>query len=387
MEKSLEKIKQELSLKRKHNEEILKQLKEQSLIYKKEKEKQKKYFLNKTSTFLNKKRKKPINDDILPEEKNNKNISNDIINSYEDYDEYYEDFMNNSMIGNRTFNNLNFCRPERFSFQYKKKKLSIKSEQEFTIKKTLKPTSISNKIQVSFEKNKNNISNRINSSNNIGLFSEKPSINNNSNKITDKEISFFDINNNDKDNNDIKKNGGLFNTDNNNNGNNEKKLFTSNIKSFINKEEKKDEIKDKDEVKKENAPLFGDISRFNNSEEKKVTLFGAPTTTNINFTAEKEKQKENIIKSSSELTVIKDENKESTNNFAPHKIDDDDIIINKEEKKEKEKEKLNIGSIFSQPKIETKTVEEKTEINKTDNNKKENLFSGNLFNLQEKKRK
>ena len=47
--------------------------------------------------------------------------------------------MNNSFISNRTFSNLNFCRPERFSYRKKKKKLSIKKEGGFTIYKTEKP--------------------------------------------------------------------------------------------------------------------------------------------------------------------------------------------------------------------------------------------------------
>ena len=55
MEKSLEKIKNELEQKRKHNMELIKELKQKSILYKVEKEKQKNYFLNKTSTFLGKK--------------------------------------------------------------------------------------------------------------------------------------------------------------------------------------------------------------------------------------------------------------------------------------------------------------------------------------------
>ena len=40
-----------------------------------------------------------------------------MINTYEDYDEYYEDFMNNPFTTKKIFNNLNFCRPERFSLK------------------------------------------------------------------------------------------------------------------------------------------------------------------------------------------------------------------------------------------------------------------------------
>ena len=70
---------------------------------------------------------------------NNKNeeISNDISN-YEDYDDYIDDF-NSSFFSNRTFTNLNFCRPERFSFSKNKnkKKLFIKNEEGYTINKTI----------------------------------------------------------------------------------------------------------------------------------------------------------------------------------------------------------------------------------------------------------
>ena len=144
MEKSLEKIKQELERKRKHNNELLQSLKQKSIIFNAEKEKQKKYFSNKTSTFLNKKRK-PSNSIINIDNNNNINSSYDMINSFnDDYDEYYEDFMNNSIISNRTFNNLNFCRPERFFLKKTKKdyKLYKRNVQELTIEKQKKPDNI-----------------------------------------------------------------------------------------------------------------------------------------------------------------------------------------------------------------------------------------------------
>ena len=97
MEKSIEKIKQTLEEKRKHNIELLNKLKEKSILLNAEKEKQKRYFLNKSSTFLNKKRKNSnlIESDITTSQiKNNSNISYEMINAYEDFDEYYEDFMN-----------------------------------------------------------------------------------------------------------------------------------------------------------------------------------------------------------------------------------------------------------------------------------------------------
>ena len=53
----------------------------------------------------------------------NEDTSYELIHLYEDYDDNYEDFMNNSMINHRTFNNLNLYRPERFSFKNKKKKI------------------------------------------------------------------------------------------------------------------------------------------------------------------------------------------------------------------------------------------------------------------------
>ena len=52
---SLEKIKNQLELKRKSNKELLKELKEKSIIY--NAEKQKKFFLNSSHSFLNRKRK------------------------------------------------------------------------------------------------------------------------------------------------------------------------------------------------------------------------------------------------------------------------------------------------------------------------------------------
>ena len=110
MEKSIEKIKQTLEEKRKHNIELLNKLKEKSILLNAEKEKQKRYFLNKSSTFLNKKRKNSnlIESDITTSQiKNNSNISYEMINAYEDFDEYYEDFMNNSFMTNKIFNNLN----------------------------------------------------------------------------------------------------------------------------------------------------------------------------------------------------------------------------------------------------------------------------------------
>ena len=136
MKASIQRIKKEIESKRKQKEENLKLLKEKSIIYNIQKEKQKNYFLNKTSSFLSKKRKHSNSD------KNNKDkeISNNISN-YEDcgdIDYYINDVMNNSFFSNRNLTKLNFCRPEGFSLKKNEKKLSIKNEQEFTINKTIK---------------------------------------------------------------------------------------------------------------------------------------------------------------------------------------------------------------------------------------------------------
>ena len=122
MEKSLEKIKNELEQKRKHNMELVQNLKQKSILYKVEKEKQKNYFLNKTSSFLNKKRKPP--NPLINEDNPQKDFSSyELMNLNNDYDDFYEDFVNNSMISNKTFNDLNLTRSERFSFQKVKQKI------------------------------------------------------------------------------------------------------------------------------------------------------------------------------------------------------------------------------------------------------------------------
>ena len=52
MEKSIEKIKQTLEEKRKHNIELLNKLKEKSILLNAEKEKQKRYFLKNKSVIF-----------------------------------------------------------------------------------------------------------------------------------------------------------------------------------------------------------------------------------------------------------------------------------------------------------------------------------------------
>ena len=79
MENSIQKIKNNIELKRKRNEEILKLLKNQSIIYNAQKEKQKKFFLNKAHTFLNRKRKNTINNDN--KNNNEKEVSNELNNN------------------------------------------------------------------------------------------------------------------------------------------------------------------------------------------------------------------------------------------------------------------------------------------------------------------
>ena len=330
MEKSLEKIKQELERKRKHNNELLQSLKQKSIIYNAEKEKQKKYFSNKTSTFLNKKRK-PSNSIINIDNNNNNNYSYDMINSFnDDYDEYYDDFMNNSMISNRTFNNLNFCRPERFFLQKAKKdyKLYKRNVQELTIEKQKKPDNI-------IEKNNNfffqSSVKTINNSNNskmqsgFGIFSENK--NEIKNQDKEKEISYFDGNNktenSDKNINETNNKGGLF-------GHklpitiNEKSLFSSNI-PFNNNDDKKEKLefkdKEKNEEKIEPTNLFGNIDRINNTDNKNMTLFGTPNKPNT----EKEKESDKTPE-----TPKKEEKKEKT--FTPK------LESKPEEKKEVEQD-------------------------------------------------
>ena len=293
MKKSIEKIRQELEQKRRHNTELLQSLKQRSIIYNTEKEKQKKYFLNKTSTFLNKKRKASNSIDNAINSPNEENTSYDIIHSYEDYDDYYEDFMNNSMISNKRFNNLNFCRPERFALKNKKKKYSIENSTEFSIHKTMKPTAISKitnfSYSSSFKDDKYN--------NKLGIF--KGNIN--EMKKNEKEISYFESDENNKFNKDNKnapkKTEGLFvqSTPNiNNTNNNEIPLFKTNITYGSNNDEKK-EIINKDNNKEENKEkenLFGDGERLNKTDSKNVTLFGSSDKPITVKEKEEEKEKE-----------------------------------------------------------------------------------------------
>ena len=396
MEKSIEKIKQTLEEKRKHNIELLNKLKEKSILLNAEKEKQKRYFLNKSSTFLNKKRKNSnlIESDITTSQiKNNSNISYEMINAYEDYDEYYEDFMNNSFMTNKIFNNLNFCRPERFSLnKNKKKKLLIKNEEEFTIKKTIKPKEISKSINISFQSEKKDTTLKF-------ILDQKN--NDNDIKKNDKEISFFDINNNTKEQNE-QNNTSLFKTPINNinniNNNNEKSLFSSNIP-----EKKETQIKNKDInntlEKKEESKLFGNIERLNSIENKDKTLFGDINNDNNNNnskektpTPKKEEKKESMKTSDLGLfattltpTPEADNNKKEKEEKKEINKNNETISLFNNNEKEKEKEKNK--SLFNKEEKKEKIIlpplilksEEKE--NKENKDNKTSLFGNTNFNF------
>ena len=393
MEKSIEKIKQTLEEKRKHNIELLNKLKEKSILLNAEKEKQKRYFLNKSSTFLNKKRKNSnlIESDITTSQiKNNSNISYEMINAYEDFDEYYEDFMNNSFMTNKIFNNLNFCRPERFSLnKNKKKKLLIKNEEEFTIKKTIKPKEISKSINISFQSEKKDTT--------LKFILDKKNKDNDIKK-NDKEISFFDINNNTKEQNG-QNNTSLFKTPINNiNNNNEKSLFSSNIP-----EKKETQIKNKDInntlEKKEESKLFGNIERLNSIENKDKTLFGDINNDNNNNnskektpTPKKEEKKESMKTSDLGLfattltpTPEADNNKKEKEEKKEINKNNETISLFNNNEKEKEKEKNK--SLFNKEEKKEKIIlpplilksEEKE--NKENKDNKTSLFGNTNFNF------
>ena len=397
MEKSIEKIKQTLEEKRKHNIELLNKLKEKSILLNAEKEKQKRYFLNKSSTFLNKKRKNSnlIESDITTSQiKNNSNISYEMINAYEDFDEYYEDFMNNSFMTNKIFNNLNFCRPERFSLnKNKKKKLLIKNEEEFTIKKTIKPKEISKSINISFQSEKKDTT--------LKFILDKKNKDNDIKK-NDKEISFFDINNNTKEQNE-QNNTSLFKTPINNinniNNNNEKSLFSSNIP-----EKKETQIKNKDInntlEKKEESKLFGNIERLNSIENKDKTLFGDINNNNNNNSKEKtptpkkEEKKESMKTSDLGLfattltpTPEADNNKKEKEEKKEINKNNETISLFNNNEKEKEKNKSLFNKEEKKEKIILPTLtlksehEEKEKENKENKDNKTSLFGNTNFNF------
>ena len=349
MENSIQKIQNEIELKRKRNEETLKLLKEKSIIYNAQKEKQKKYFFNKTHIFLNRKRKNTNNND-----KNDNNEDSTKYDNYTDYDDYIDDFMNNSFLSTRTFNNLNFCRPERFSFRNKKKKLLIKNEEEFTINKTNKPKekytfsnvsiTLSNNININKNKSKEEIKNNDNiKDNNFGNFCNfgfTPKSGTEINNISNSSLfGMADNNKNNLNNNENKVSGSLFSFNSSlkgdNNSNNNKSLFSSNITGDNKEKEKEkenDKINIKNEDKKENKQisLFGDLNRLSNISEKGNSLFGSSKQEKL--------EKLNI----SEITKKEENNIKNINSLAetPKKNPPTDEINKKEIMKIKMKLKI-----------------------------------------------
>ena len=431
MDKFLEKIKEELESKRKYNLELLNKLKEESIFYKIEKEKQKYYSLKKSSTFLNKKRKLS-NSNIIYNNKQNDDNSLDNIYSDEDHnnDDYNEDFMNNSIKTKKPFNNLNFCRPERFSYKNKKKKLSVQKEQQFTIKKISKPKIVSKESNLSFSRsfskdnaqlgflsvNKNNIikddntdtnnkNNDINNNikydninfikknDNINI-SQSGNINNMVERIKDEEVAFFNDNNSIHGsmnvpqiiNNKEIKTGGLF-------GqsipiNNEITLFSSNIKdNKDNTKEKGNELKDE---KKGAINLFGNIDRLNKTEDKDLpTLFGH------NIEKEKEKKLETPKKETAKekINISLFDSKPSPK--PNEKIVEKNLFNNINDNKDKEnltlfpkepiKPNIELKEKINLPKLEPIT-EEKDEItnkNKENNDNNKSLFGDTPFKKEE----
>ena len=361
MENSIQKIKKDIELKRKHNEEFLKKLKEKSIIYNAQKEKQKKYFQQNNISLLNKKRKLSKNDSI----NNDNEISNDL-NNYTD-DDYIEEFMNNSFISNRTFSNLNFCRPERFSYRKKKKKLSIKKEGGFTIYKTEKPIQKleSSNINITLGIKENNNTSIKESETKLGLFSnQKQDI------FEEKDNNdLFEIKDNKKEN-DSK--SGLFSDNSgfkldNNKNTNSKSLFTSNISEINNKEVNKGvKIEEKKETEnKKNESLFGDLDRKNINPEAKL-VFGQSIMPQpdekiiISETPkEKEKEEENINQKGESPPLI---------NFS--------TINNKEEGK-KEKDNITQGNVLFN--LVEKKEENKIENTPSTSEKKKGLFGEALL--------
>ena len=347
MENSIEKIKKEIETKRKNNEEFIKLLKEKSILYNAQKEKQKKYFYPNNFSFLNKKRKFYKNDD------NNHNNDNEMSNDLDNYidNDYIEDFMTSSFISTRTFSNLNFCRPERFSFRKKKKKLSIKNQGGFTIYKSSKPIQKleSSKITITLTSNEkdSNINNyKLNSK--LGLFSD---IEGKNKSLETENSDLFDIKDSKKEN---EKKSGLFmaNSPLKLDNNNSKSLFTSNIsqtKKIEIKAETKNENKNEN---KSNESLFGNLNRADIKGESKL-FFG---TSNI-----KKEEKINI----SENPKEKEPKKEPLFGFS--------TINNKEEKN---------PSLFNL--VEKKEENKMEDAAKTSSENKISLF-GEGFELKEKK--
>ena len=412
MENSIEKIKKEIELKRKHNEETLKQLKEKSKLYNAQKEKQKNFFLKKTNTFLNKKRKLSDdnnNKDDINNKDNENEITNELIN-YTDYDDYYlDDVMNSSFMSTRTFNNLNFCRPERFSYKNKKKKLLIKNEEKFTINNTIKPKptqlkklssfsiTLSNEIKQNDNlKINNNNDNNSNKETNLkfGFISNSD---NNVNNNKDNNTSLFDIKDN-KTNSEIKKEGGLFgfSLTNNKGG-----LFTSNISDENKKEDKdnnqKNSINTNDDKNENKQTLFGNLDRLKNINKEGNSLFGPTPALTPTFQTKSE------LKLNTTLESPKNEEIKNTTINSEAETPKKNTLFNfgkEETKKEIQKEKVGenkkevLQPISSNLFGNIKNNEEKKEENnnkddkikeKENNEKNKSIFGSGLFKFQENK--
>ena len=273
------------------------------------------------------------------------------------------------------------------------KKLLIKNEEEFTIKKTIKPKEISKSINISFQSEKKDTT--------LKFILDKKN-NDNDIKKNDKEISFFDINNNTKEQNE-QNNTSLFKTPINNinniNNNNEKSLFSSNIP-----EKKETQIKNKDInntlEKKEESKLFGNIERLNSIENKDKTLFGDINNNNNSKektpTPKKEEKKESMKTSDLGLfattltpTPEADNNKKEKEEKKEINKNNETISLFNNNEKEKEKEKNK--SLFNKEEKKEKIIlptltlkpehEEKEKENKENKDNKTSLFGNTNFNF------
>ena len=327
--------------------ELVQNLKQKSILYKVEKERQKNYFLNKTSSFLNKKRKPP--NPLINEDNPQKDFSSyELMNLNNDYDDFYEDFVNNSMISNKTFNDLNLTRSERFSFQKVKQKIKYitKKEEGFSIIQGNQTKNYQIENNISFH---SSVQQKINSNEELGLnlFSSNKDIGK-----KDNENPFFENANKKGDDNKINKDdsqnikGSLFGAN-----INEKSLFSSNIPlNDNNNKENKKEIKETDKEKKETKNLFVNIERLKSGENKETTLFGSPTKPN----PEKEKEKE------IEKTPETPKNKEINNSSLFGKPSTPKKENKDEEKKEKiDDKKEEIVKLFEENKTPLFGIKEK----------------------------
>ena len=442
MENYIKRLKKEIELKRKHNEETLKQLKERSIIYNANREKKKNYFHNNITTLLNKKRKPTNNNNNNKNGINDNNeINNDINDYYDECDDYIDDFMNNSFLSKKSFSNLNFCRPERFSFSKdkKKKKLFIRNQDEFTITKKIdKPKIETPQISnfttnfstptpnsgISFDSDKNSKKNNIKTENapvnfgftskidndtkksmfdikvkkdyevkkkEGGLFGFTANINKEAAKYNDTNL--FDISDKNKYE---KKEGGLFGFDKSETTNtkveNTKSLFSSN-KTGEDKKDNKDinETEEKKENESKTVSLFGDLNRLNNINEEGKTLFGEPKQPQPQLEQQAkpkpEPEKQVIIeKEEKSKTIDITPNKDKNAGVeTPKKVSLFDSGINKTKDEKVEKEVITMPSLFGEKKVDNNNNKDKSNEEKEKDNNNKSLFDGGLLNLKEKK--